>query len=173
MIFIKYFYLLIIIAAIINRSVITGKIVKRKRAIGEIYQKWITKLVFIFYILVFISPAIEFLLLNRKINYYVSVSAFVIYLIGMYFWMWAINSLGKYWSVDIEIRSEQTLIRTGPYKYFRHPHYLFLFTELLITLRIIYEEKELTKKFGEQYLNYKKEVWGLFPIPIFKSGVKD
>ena len=31
----------------------------------------------------------------------------------------------------------------------------------------------MVEKFGDEYLKYKKEVWGFFPIPIFKSGVKE
>ena len=109
--------------------------------------------------------------------------------------IWAIKTLDKYWTIEIEIRDVHPLIKNGPYKYMRHPHYLFLFCEVLglplianayysfvfiaiifiplIILRFIFEEKALTEKFGAEYLKYKKEVWAFFPIPLFKTGVKD
>ena len=40
---------------------------------------------------------------------------------------WAFNSLGKYWSVDIEIRDNHELIKNGPYKYMRHPNNVFTY----------------------------------------------
>ena len=176
------------------RFFVTIYVLKMEKLAGQIYKQWITKLIFIFYILVFIAPPIEYYFIKREINYFISIFAFIIYLLGMTMWFWAIKSLGKFWSTEIEIRKNQVLIKKGPYRYFRHPHYLFLFCELLglpliantfysffliaiiyiplITLRIIFEEKALIIKFGNEYKEYKEEVWGLFPIPLFKKGVK-
>jgi protein-S-isoprenylcysteine O-methyltransferase Ste14 len=190
----KYVFFILVFLAFLNRYLVSIKVVKMEKIKGEILAGWITKLVLYFYMLVFIAPIFELIFVKREMNYYISVSAFAIYIFGMIFWQWAIGSLNKYWSMDIEIREEHSLIKSGPYKYMRHPHYLFIFCELLglplvanayysfilmaaiyiplITLRIIFEERALIEKFGEEYLKYKKEVWGVFPFPIFKSGVK-
>lgn len=50
---------------------------------------------------------------------------------------YAIYSLGPYWSVDIYDVKDHPIIKTGPYKYIRHPNYLavmieFLFLPLLL-----------------------------------------
>jgi protein-S-isoprenylcysteine O-methyltransferase Ste14 len=99
---------------------------------------------------------------------------------------WAINTLGKYHSAQIEIREDQPLIMWGPYKYVRHPIYfftiiewlgfplipnsyyafflsLFIVTPLLL-LRLFYEEKVHMEKFGDKYIRYKTEVPSLIPF---------
>ncbi|MFH1369046.1 MAG: isoprenylcysteine carboxylmethyltransferase family protein [Elusimicrobiota bacterium] len=161
---------------------------------GDVSAGWITKVIFLFYILVFLTPSAEIFIIKREINYYISAAALIVYFTGMFFWLWAIKTLNQYWSIEIEIRDEHPLIKSGPYRYFRHPHYLFIFCELfglplianayyslilmamifipLIVLRIIYEEKALINKFGDKYREYQKEVWGLFPISLFKKGVR-
>jgi len=190
----KFVYFTFLLLALTNRYIVTQKVLKMDKVKGQIHAGWITKLIFLFYFLIFAAPPTELLLVNRNINYYVSFSAFALYIAGMFFWLWAIKNLNKYWSVDIEIRENHPLIKTGPYRYFRHPHYLFIFCELLglplianayyslilisaiyiplIILRIVYEERALIEKFGDAYIEYKKEVWGLFPIPLFKKGVR-
>jgi protein-S-isoprenylcysteine O-methyltransferase Ste14 len=189
-----YLYITFVLAALVNRALVTRRVLKMDKVKGVVQKAWITKLVFIFYFVVFAAPTVELLLVDRKINYLVSGVAAACYLAGMALWLWAVRNLRRYWSTDIEIREEHPLIKTGPYRYLRHPHYLFIFLELfglplianayysliliaaiyvpLIALRIYYEEKALVKKFGNAYLEYKTEVWGLFPLPIFKKGVR-
>ncbi len=81
---------------------------------------------------------------------------------------------------------KMTLTFEGPYKYLRHP--IFLFGGLFLLLRPVmglfyltcviciilyiyigsfYEEKRMTEKFGGRYIKYQKEVPGFFPIRIF------
>jgi len=85
-------------------------------------------------------------------------------------------------------KSEDRLITDGIYAYVRHPQYLgfllltlgmlvqwvtFLTALMWPILAVLYyrlakeEEKELEKKFGKEYLEYKRKV-PMF-IPIFKS----
>jgi len=89
-----------------------------------------------------------------------------------------------------EVREKPTLIREGWFGVVRHPIYLsviLLYLGLiLLTLSIAsagiwlivilfyifiskYEEKVLTNEFGDQYLQYKKEVPMLFPNPFRKK----
>ncbi|MCS7053184.1 MAG: isoprenylcysteine carboxylmethyltransferase family protein [Ignavibacterium sp.] len=87
----------------------------------------------------------------------------------------------KNYSSD-ELDERLTLRIDGPYRFSRHPIYFFSIIILLsipvmtvsrLTLVIcfiiyfyigsIYEEKKLVKIFGQQYINYQKEVPRIFP----------
>jgi methanethiol S-methyltransferase len=86
-----------------------------------------------------------------------------------------------------ELDEEFTLRIEGPYKYSRHPVYLFSITFLMfrpvmdlfyLTFFICivayfyigsyYEERKLVIQFGEVYENYKKEVPRIFPVKFLK-----
>ena len=94
--------------------------------------------------------------------------------------------LGKYGTTIITIEDDHQLITSGIYKYIRHPIYLgsiTLFTSIGIAVgslfitsivflawlfmlkeRIELEERLLTEKFGEEYLEYKKRTKKLIPF---------
>ena len=42
---------------------------------------------------------------------------------GLGFSVWARRHLGRNWSVEVVVKQDHTLIRTGPYRYVRHPIY--------------------------------------------------
>ncbi|MDO8549875.1 MAG: NnrU family protein [Ignavibacteria bacterium] len=85
-----------------------------------------------------------------------------------------------------QLDEKMTLTFEGPYKYIRHP--IFLFGGLFLLLRPVmgffyltcliciifyiyigsfYEEKRLIEKFGERYMKYRKAVPGFFPVRLF------
>ncbi|NWF88686.1 MAG: isoprenylcysteine carboxylmethyltransferase family protein [Ignavibacteriaceae bacterium] len=93
---------------------------------------------------------------------------------------------GNYNSADLDENS--TLHIEGPYRYSRHPVYLFsiLFlilrpvmglTYLIIVVIFVlyfyigsrFEEKRLVEKFGRLYIDYQKSVPRIFPIKIFRA----
>lgn len=98
---------------------------------------------------------------------------------------WSIYVLGKLFTPVISIQADHKLIIKGPYKYVRHPSYSGLLIELLgaslavtnwisfvltfcfmlppLIYRIKIEEKELIKKFGQDYINYKTKIKMLTP----------
>ena len=109
----------------------------------------------------------------------------IITLLGIGFAIRARLHLGKNWSSMPAIRVDHTLIRTGPYRYVRHPIYtgiLFglagtaivigeplalvgLFLILLAFLwKIRMEENYLLEEFGDAYASYKREVPALIPF---------
>lgn len=87
------------------------------------------------------------------------------------------QKLGKYYSIDVNIKNQHKLITTGIYGIIRHPTYLgallYLITQqlyipnkigivsscvamaALLFIRIPKEEKLLEKTFGDEYINYK------------------
>ena len=59
------------------------------------------------------------------------------------FAIWARAHLGKYWSGDVTIRQEHRLIRSGPYKFIRHPIYSGMLLALVGTVLVIGEYRAL------------------------------
>jgi protein-S-isoprenylcysteine O-methyltransferase Ste14 len=128
----------------------------------------------------------EYFLIPRKINLWISGIGLGIVSVRIWLKWWAMLTLGDYWSVQIEIRESHKLIKDGPYRYLRHPAYLSNLMEYLgvalianayytlIGVLLIYlplnlirfrlEEKELIRKFGEEYEDYRKKVPALLPI---------
>ena len=106
---------------------------------------------------------------------------------GLSFAVWARIHLGKNWSGSPAIRVDQRIIRTGPYRIVRNPIYAgillgvtgtaialgtvwALSTIVLLLaaflLKIHVEEQFLLEEFGEEYLQYKREVRALIPFVI-------
>jgi methyltransferase len=46
--------------------------------------------------------------------------------------VWAIASLGRYWTTRIVTLPEAPLSRSGPYRYLRHPIYVVVITEIAV-----------------------------------------
>lgn len=98
----------------------------------------------------------------------------------------SIRTLGKFFTVDLAVHSDHKLVNSGMYKYVRHPSYsgallsffgfglslnnwlslIIIFIPIYLTFiyRINIEEKLLTQRLGEEYLNYKKNTKRLIPM---------
>ncbi|MBF0443462.1 MAG: isoprenylcysteine carboxylmethyltransferase family protein [Oligoflexales bacterium] len=98
---------------------------------------------------------------------------------------WAIFSLGRFFTMHLTVQREQFIVRSGPYKYVRHPSYsgaflIYVFFPLFIGAwatfclalfllpaawirRIYHEEKMLKEELGEPYENYCRQVKKIIP----------
>ena len=105
---------------------------------------------------------------------------------GIAFRLYAIHTLGAYFTTDVAVAPQQTVIETGPYRRIRHPSY----TGLLITLlgfglcltnwlallvlmgcaligfsyRIYVEERVLQQQLGQRYQEYMRRTKRLIPF---------
>ena len=106
-------------------------------------------------------------------------------LVGIAYFHWTHNTLGKNWSATLEVLKDHELIMSGPYKYIRHPMYASVYLTyvgfliltanwllgvlLLAPFTILYisrirsEEQMMLEKFGEKYQEYMKKSGRLFP----------
>jgi protein-S-isoprenylcysteine O-methyltransferase Ste14 len=98
---------------------------------------------------------------------------------------WALIKLGRFFSRTVQIETEHKVITVGPYRWIRHPAYtgmiliyagiimsigtwlgaLLTFSIVTISLlcRIRVEERTMLNTFGDEYRDYMKQTWLLFP----------
>jgi protein-S-isoprenylcysteine O-methyltransferase Ste14 len=104
---------------------------------------------------------------------------------GIVFREWAVLTLGGSFRVKVSIASGQTMVRHGPYRWIRHPAYsgsilslvgfplalgtwvgglvVLIFCLVGYLYRIQVEEKALLNAFGDEYREYMRHTWRLFP----------
>jgi protein-S-isoprenylcysteine O-methyltransferase Ste14 len=110
----------------------------------------------------------------------------VLILVGMIIRFIAIRTLGKFFTVNLAVHGNHSLIKTGLYKHIRHPSYsgsllsfvgfglslnnwislIIILVPILVTFinRINIEEKLLFEQFGSAYEDYKKSTKRLIPM---------
>lgn len=106
-------------------------------------------------------------------------------LLGISLRVLSVLALGQYFRTTVMIQKGQTVIKTGPYKYIRHPSYLgtlitvfgfglavdnwFVTGAMLavmfygIAQRIAVEEEVMERGFGKAYIDYKRKTKKLIP----------
>jgi protein-S-isoprenylcysteine O-methyltransferase len=106
-------------------------------------------------------------------------------LVGLIIRWTAILTLRKYFTTNVVIQSDHRIIKAGLYRFVRHPSYSgsiisfcglglafsnwisFIVLVIPITIaflkRIQLEEQALSGAFGEEYTDYCKMSWALFP----------
>lgn len=111
-------------------------------------------------------------------------SGLLLFWLGSGIRLWAVATLGRFHSGFVTIQPEHTLIRSGLYKWLRHPSYLGALIALAgipmifaswfpllampgfivcIRWRINDEEKMLAEQFPEEFETYKRETWRMIP----------
>jgi protein-S-isoprenylcysteine O-methyltransferase Ste14 len=155
---------------------------------GKITAKWLLACFVVSGVIVYASGICEFTFYVRDINMIDVIIGILFISLSVILKVWALKTLGKYWSIQIEIRDDQNLVTEGPYKYIRHPAYvstlleaiggalilnafftLLLFWVIyfpLMVIRIYLEENELKRKFGMKYRDYQEKVSALLPIKM-------
>lgn len=104
---------------------------------------------------------------------------------GLAFSVWARFFLGGNWSAEVQVKADHQLVRSGPYRFVRHPIYTgilfaFLGTALaqdqwrsalalvLMLAGLVYklrvEERWMTETFGEAYRDYRRHTRALIPF---------
>ena len=104
---------------------------------------------------------------------------------GLGFSIWARRRLGRNWSGTVTLKEDHELIRTGPYRWVRHPIYTgillgFFGTAVALgewrgliavalvvvafSLKIRLEERWMIETFGDAYRRYRAEVRALIPF---------
>lgn len=109
----------------------------------------------------------------------------VIVMLGIAFRQWAVLALGKFFTVQVRVRSDQTVVDTGPYRWVRHPSYTGIIISFLgvgvalgnwlsllalvvvptigLVVRIRVEERALLDALGEPYREFSASRARLIP----------
>jgi protein-S-isoprenylcysteine O-methyltransferase Ste14 len=104
---------------------------------------------------------------------------------GLVFAIWARAHLGRNWSGSVTVKEGHELVRSGPYRWVRHPIYTGMITAvlgtaiasgtlraalglLIITLALLrklrIEERFMQETFPDDYPHYRARVPGLIPF---------
>lgn len=129
------FFYIIVGLVIIQRLVelvIAKKNEKKSLAAGGIeYDKKGYSGIVIMHVMFFISLFAEYFYFEHTLNKY-WVIFLILFIAAQGLRYWAIVLLGSMWNTRIIIVPGSKLVKSGPYKYFRHPNYMAVITELAV-----------------------------------------
>jgi len=115
-------------------------------------------------------------------EYWISVAVLIC---GLMLAVWARRALGDNWSGRVSVKSGHELVRSGPYRYLRHPVYTGGLLGLLGTAlasgkvsgfiavsvalcallyKLHIEERWMFAHFGDAYREYRRASWALVPL---------
>jgi methyltransferase len=165
---------------------------KTSRETGIIEYKWSLTALIITYNTVLLSTVVELVSIKRQTSLSFSLCGLLFFAFSFILRNWAIITLGRFHSTNIEIKPGHTLIIQGPYKYIRHPYYLSVMIEVLsipltvnslytvllglilyvpcVLMRVYLEEQVFQETFGEEYVRYKEEVRAFIPFRVFNKS---
>lgn len=160
--------------------------VKPGKTMGQISHAWTLYVLTILHILIGVVAAVEYFSKINNVDYGITATGLFFFTVGVKGRLWALDTLGKYHSLQIKIIEDHPLITSGPYRYIRHPIYFFSILEVLgcalipnslfaflialfgytplLLFRLFLEEKILIQTFGPAYLEYKQTVPCLIPF---------
>lgn len=156
---------------------------KYKEKEGNIKYRWTSFLLISSYIFCVCLALFDFFMWLNSFNMLISFIGLLVMSIGISLRQISVKTLGNNWSLHVKNIPNQQLIKTGPYKWIRHPYYLAVMFELigvslyfnsvmslgysllvhfpLLLVRISLEENNLVGRFQVQYKTYRQET-GMF-----------
>jgi protein-S-isoprenylcysteine O-methyltransferase Ste14 len=118
----------------------------------------------------------------------VTLAGYVVIVLGAALRWWAIFILGRYFTFEVAVRSTQSVVQSGPYRFVRHPSYTAILIMLLgvgmalanwaslVTLlatgligllyRVRVEERALVEALGQPYIDYRRHTKRFIPFMV-------
>jgi protein-S-isoprenylcysteine O-methyltransferase Ste14 len=116
----------------------------------------------------------------------VTLAGIVVIVLGAALRWWAIFTLGRYFTFEVAVRSTQSVVRSGPYRFVRHPSYTAILIMLLgvamaltnwaslvamlaggligLLYRVRVEERALVDALGQPYRDYMRHSKRFIPF---------
>ena len=123
----------------------------------------------------------------------VTIAGIVVFLLGAALRWWSILTLGRYFTMEVAVRSTQSVVQSGPYRVVRHPSYTAILIMLLglglalanwaslvillaggligLGYRVRVEERALVDALGQPYVDYMRHTQRFFLSARTKPGV--
>jgi isoprenylcysteine carboxyl methyltransferase (ICMT) family protein YpbQ len=158
---------------------------------GNVKMSWSYTAFHILHALIYVGTGVEYFMIPRTVNYPLVGVGLALFVVSLWLRLSAIRTLGQYWSLNLEIRTDHQLIRQGIYQYMRHPAYSAIMMEVvaiplvgnawftlmlsafvyipLLLARWSVEEKEMVGKFGQAYESYRTQVPAFWPALLGKK----
>ena len=162
------------------------EVAKRRNVLpGRVQEKLSFKLFMLCGLLIVFGGIAEFLWRGGVYHRPTLLTGIAITLISFILRRRAIATLGKFWSVHVEIKERHELVSSGPFAWMRHPVYFSMVLELVgialmieawmtlalvlaifiptLAYRIVKEEAALSAQFGARFIEYRRKTPMLFP----------
>ena len=160
----------------------TKRTVRRQTSTSRIVQSSLVVFGFLLLLRPWILPALDIRVIpdSPPINF----CGIVLTAAGIALAIWARLVIGTNWSGSVTVKRNHQLIRTGPYRFVRHPIYSgillamlgtavgygmlpgligFALTFIALLAKWQIEEKFMIEEFGDQYHQYRREVKAVIP----------
>lgn len=159
---------------------------KRDTIKGQVRENLTLRLFMLVGTATFVGSIVEYLLGNpSKFSWLLFFLGWACAISSFWIRRKAIAALGRFWSLHVEIRENHEFVRSGPFRFVRHPAYFSMILELAalalicnalwtltivplvfipaLFLRIRIEEGALIEKFGPAYVEYRRQTPALMP----------
>lgn len=85
------------------------------------------------YAAMYVGSLLEFFFQPKRIPLAWAIVFAIFFLLSKALKFWAVNSLGKFWTMKVLVLPESHAVTGGPYRYLRHPNYVAVMIEIAAT----------------------------------------
>lgn len=94
---------------------------------------WIFPVMAFLYVLMYVGSFVEYTYMNRQITEWWSVSFCSLFVMAKLLKLWAVKSLGPCWTMKVLVVPGAEVVKSGPYRFIRHPNYIAVLMEIAAT----------------------------------------
>lgn len=185
----RYYFLGFAVVCLAQRVI---EIMRNDRNVADRRPHWTAIALTIIFVGFSLGSVVESFVVDRPFRIPFAILGSCLFAAGFIIRRWVLQSLGTLWAIDIDIKPDHHLIKTGPYRFCRHPNYLAMLLEMVgfclipsafyslavflplyvfaLAARIRLEEAALVDRLGDEYRTYRQTTFALLPIPKWQRG---